>query len=30
MTGIPQNQVAKQSEIKREEVVTTLEISEEY
>ena len=30
LTGTPQNQVAKQSEIKREEVVNPLEISEEY
>ena len=30
LTGIPQNQVAKQSEMKREEVVNSLEISEEY
>ena len=30
LTGIPQNQVAKQSEIKREEVVNSLEIPEEY
>ena len=30
LTGTPQNQVAKQSEMKREEVVNPLEISEEY
>ena len=30
LTGTLQNQVAKQSEMKREEVVTPLEISEEY
>ena len=29
-TGTPRNQVAKQSEMKREEVVNPLEISEEY
>ena len=30
LTGTPQNQVAKQSEMKREEVVNPLEIPEEY
>ena len=30
LTGILQNQVAKQSEMKREEVVNPLEIPEEY
>ena len=30
LTGTPWNQVAKQSEMKREEVVNSLEISEEY